>query len=672
MGKGIKRPRRGRSNSAERNSKRSKSRKNNDEMLNSDTEKTRSRKSGKLAKVSNKEHLQHNVNGNSMIQSIPTSSNRSRDTQLSRELFKETIANHTGLKTLGAVRPSYNKFNLVKDRIIPSEMLFVLKEKTTTLAEQLDEIDAEFDNGNGVNVMAPDGILMHVDLQHEHEFSDNENLDYEEDDTIECIYPVPSEDDADTVIGEDNLNSSLDSSMIISFKKCEDQNKSSKKDNPIPDPRETNDKRKEDMTPDQLMNANPALKELMGKLMDKGKDEQIRKEEGARTTDSRIVHSVVREAGENNDKTQPRFKCHVKSPSDTTIYAPALKLTPTQVALKQRNDVPTQSNVANNNIPEQQGVVGNNQFENESNSNIDLEKRISDFTRQIRVDPQQVSANDAGKAIPLIAAANCGHSNVNSVDQMQRGEAPEVILSNFIAEPQPGTSLNQRGQPGPLEQIEAADKYANNVVIQAECFRADTEIPRGMKTINLPKKILPQPNVNQQLSCGGISDDKFFHLTCHVDPNMKAKIQKGEFVDLEKLLVRDCFKQQNNSGQRMELVNRGGETFIMPVDSGAKLTNVRRWEQAFHIYAAIYSQANPHRSSEIWQYVFVINSAASTYTWENVANYDYTFRQLMACDPGHSWANIYLQMWNLTMRDVIPRNFQPQDQYRKDGKKKGG
>ena len=75
----------------------------------------------------------------------------------------------------------------------------------------------------------------------------------------------------------------------------------------------------------------------------------------------------------------------------------------------------------------------------------------------------------------------------------------------------------------------------------------------------------------------------------------------------------------------------------------------------FRIYAAIYSQVNPHRSSEIWQYVFVINSAASMYLWENVANYDFTFRQLVACNPSRSWANIYLQMWNLTMRDTIPR-----------------
>ena len=92
----------------------------------------------------------------------------------------------------------------------------------------------------------------------------------------------------------------------------------------------------------------------------------------------------------------------------------------------------------------------------------------------------------------------------------------------------------------------------------------------------------------------------------------------------------------------MEIVSRGGETFILPIDKDSKITNVRRWEQAFRIYAVIYSQANPHRAAEIWQYVYVINSAAATYVWENVANYDYTFRQLMACNPNRSLANMYL------------------------------
>ena len=150
----------------------------------------------------------------------------------------------------------------------------------------------------------------------------------------------------------------------------------------------------------------------------------------------------------------------------------------------------------------------------------------------------------------------------------------------------------------------------------------------------------------------GISDDKFFHLMYHVNPNLKSKIERGEFVDLEKLISKEKFCN-SSTGQWIEIVSKGGKTFIMLVDKDNKITNVHRWEQAFRIYAAIYSQANPHWSSEIWQYVFVINSVASTYTWDNVSSYDVTFRQLMACNPMRSWANIYLQMWNLTMRDII-------------------
>ena len=70
----------------------------------------------------------------------------------------------------------------------------------------------------------------------------------------------------------------------------------------------------------------------------------------------------------------------------------------------------------------------------------------------------------------------------------------------------------------------------------------------------------------------------------------------------------------------------------------------------------IFCGANPHRSREIWQYVSMINTAAATYNWDNVANYDYTFRHLMEFNPGRSWANTYNQMWNLSMKDPISKN----------------
>ena len=253
-------------------------------------------------------------------------------------------------------------------------------------------------------------------------------------------------------------------------------------------------------------------------------------------------------------------------------------------------------------------------------------------------------------------------------------------------EPRPSTSTRRRDELQPIPSTSRgacrnqARETAQEIILHAEKYKENTNLPRGnaynVFTGNEVDHRNEQTNqINRPMGTGsqGISDDEFFHLTCHVDSNLKAKIEKGEYIDLEKLLVKDKFKNQN-VGQRMELVTKGGETFIMPVDKESKISNVRRWEQAFRIYAAIYSQANPHRSAEIWQYVFVINSAASTYIWENVASYDYTFHQLMSANPSRSWANIYLQMWNLTMRDVLPRNnsFSFGENGQKKDKRKGG
>ena len=54
----------------------------------------------------------------------------------------------------------------------------------------------------------------------------------------------------------------------------------------------------------------------------------------------------------------------------------------------------------------------------------------------------------------------------------------------------------------------------------------------------------------------------------------------------------------------------------------------------------------------------MINTTAGSYIWDNVANYDYTFRQLISTYPRRSWAKIYNQMWNIAMHDPIPRQNQ--------------
>ena len=52
----------------------------------------------------------------------------------------------------------------------------------------------------------------------------------------------------------------------------------------------------------------------------------------------------------------------------------------------------------------------------------------------------------------------------------------------------------------------------------------------------------------------------------------------------------------------------------------------------------------------------MINSAANAYVWSNVAEYDFAFRQMLACNPRRNWAKIYTQMWNICMTETIQKN----------------
>ena len=205
-------------------------------------------------------------------------------------------------------------------------------------------------------------------------------------------------------------------------------------------------------------------------------------------------------------------------------------------------------------------------------------------------------------------------------------------------EPQPSTS-NDRDDQAFNELVEEAKQKSKDLIIGAEKFKDSTNPPPGMVSIIGPAGLVmtgPQGVMDM--------DDQFFHVTCHVDQGLKDKIAKGEFVDLEKLLPKIRTGRTEN---KLDLVYRDGQSFFVPAQTEIKINGIRRWEQAFRIYAAIYSQANPTWAAEIWQYVHVINTAANSYVWENVASYDYTFRQLKSHYPQRNWAKIYNQMWSM-------------------------
>ena len=197
---------------------------------------------------------------------------------------------------------------------------------------------------------------------------------------------------------------------------------------------------------------------------------------------------------------------------------------------------------------------------------------------------------------------------------------------------------------------QARDKDCK-AMIEAEKFQAKITTPTGKEKSN--KSSSDEPVLGDTESK---SDDDFFHLTCHIEDNLIQKIEAGNYVDLEKLLPKEKTFRRNEDTQLEFVFCEGGMYLVLANERDKRINSVQCWEQAFRVYAMIYCSANPNRAKEIWQYISVINTAAASYQWDNVASYDYTFQHLMEFNPARSWATTYNQMWNLCMKDPISRN----------------
>ena len=269
-----------------------------------------------------------------------------------------------------------------------------------------------------------------------------------------------------------------------------------------------------------------------------------------------------------HDKPIPGRNPLIQSPSDITIYVPALqqRLTP--------------------------------QINNRCNQEVE----------QTAQAMSQVGLN-----------AMINHGKNNTVSDFVESVRQEQHPADF------GRDNNSRPDCSAANKLKEAQLRADKALLEAEKFKARVEPPGNDFDQNMSIR-----DDMQILNIGaGVSDDDFFHLTCHIDPNLIHKIEKGEFVELEKLLPKDKLGRSGEEN-RFEWVQRDGGTYLVPAQRDSKIGSFRRWEQAFRAYATIYCGANPHRSKEVWQYITVINTAASSFLWENVYHYDITFRHLMA------------------------------------------
>lgn len=136
---------------------------------------------------------------------------------------------------------------------------------------------------------------------------------------------------------------------------------------------------------------------------------------------------------------------------------------------------------------------------------------------------------------------------------------------------------------------------------------------------------------------------------------MRARIMRGEYVELEKLLPKHLRVGKHNQ-TRMHLVNTDGRALWAPEDEGSCINCYRKWEQAFEVYASIYITAFPKRAGELYDYKYVIRDAAENFIWDNVAAYDEEFRRHLGSHPRRGWTPKLSDEWTKHMKTQIGRH----------------
>ena len=215
-----------------------------------------------------------------------------------------------------------------------------------------------------------------------------------------------------------------------------------------------------------------------------------------------------------------------------------------------------------------------------------------------------------------------------------------------------GGMLERQERP---ERPITAERRSEDIIRRAETAKARMiELPGNQDLYPMGTNILSNGNNVQShttQSHSSFIDDEYCIVAAHIDDCLKKRIEDGEYVDFNKLLLRDISGEDDN---RLELVYRQGKTYWVPVNSSShnnEITSFARWEQAFRVYSNIYTLRHPDRASELIQYNHLINTAALTFSWENVYLYDRDFRRHMSRHPQRSWAVILQQAWTIRLKD---------------------
>ena len=148
-------------------------------------------------------------------------------------------------------------------------------------------------------------------------------------------------------------------------------------------------------------------------------------------------------------------------------------------------------------------------------------------------------------------------------------------------------------------------------------------------------------------------DNDYQMIDAHIDEVLRKKILNLEYIELGKLLP--CGRGREEE-QKLEFVTKNDVTYLSPVgerDSGLQITSYFKWEQAFRIFCNVLTTAYPEKGPELLQYNHTIQTASTSYIWDNVYSYDKEFRRHIGHHPSQAWNVILQQAWIMLLKDRL-------------------
>ncbi len=203
--------------------------------------------------------------------------------------------------------------------------------------------------------------------------------------------------------------------------------------------------------------------------------------------------------------------------------------------------------------------------------------------------------------------------------------------------PQPPSATRNASEP--VEETTFTHDVTATTLVEGAIAAAHSRITGAPQLLPSTSVVTPPSNYNPSQIF--ISAD--LPIDSQVSTKIKDKIWNEEFVDFGALLSNPGHEKYQISVQNGE-AGTPASFCLEPVSRPKKIMSIEVWQQAFNIFAAVYTQKCPHEAPALMKYGQTIRDLAVR--GQNWRFYDENFRYLRATQASRvPWGSIHGELW---------------------------